>query len=241
MKRPANLLLQSGTVLADVLDNDAFKREIVRSPGLLTDPPESKPVGTEEIPGLVYKPHFISNEEEQDLVEHIDAREWSTVLSRRVQQYGWQYDYRQRHIDPTMYLGALPCWTNRLVQRLVDEGYLRERPDQLIVNEYKGKQGISPHVDKPDDFAEQVVTISLLETWSMVFRSRDGKHRVEKPLEHGSIAVFTGDVRYQWTHAIPKRKYERVGIDRKRIPRQRRISLTFGKTELPETDLLNQA
>lgn len=238
VSQAVDLELPAEAMLIEVFNGDEFKRELAIKPGLLADPPGWDQAHVEEIPGLIYEPHFVTADEEQDLVACIDEEEWSTVLKRRVQQYGWRYDYKQRQLDSSMYLGPLPDWSKKLVQRLVDRGYMRERPDQLIVNEYCGDQGITAHTDHVANFAEQVVTISLLETWNMVFRPRLGKKRIEKPLEHGSVAVFTGDVRYKWTHEIPKRKFERTVIDGKRIARTRRVSLTFRKTQIGEAELL---
>ena len=233
-----DLALPSDAEFIEAFDKNEFKRELASKPGLVEDPPNWGKPQAEDIPGLIYEPNFLTNEEEKFLMAHIDEEKWSMVLKRRVQQYGWRYDYKKRQLDSSMYLGALPDWTNELVQRLVEEGYMREKPNQLIVNEYCCDQGISAHTDHVDNFAEPVVTISLLETWNMVFRLRNSKKRIEKPLEHGSIAVFTGDVRYRWTHEIPNRKFERTSTEGKRTARKRRVSLTFRKTQTDVRDLL---
>ena len=182
----------------------------------------------ELIPGLVCKPDFITEDEEAKLLARIDEAEWSEELHRRVQHFGWRYDYRQRQIDETMRLGDLPAWAEELARRLVSEGLVDARPDQLIVNEYCGNQGITRHIDQPRSFAGQVATISLLETWGMVFRRRGGKDKVEKRLARRSVAVLTGEARYQWTHEIPARNTEPAGPGASgRVERKRRISLTF--------------
>ncbi len=41
------------------------------------------------IPGLTFIDNFITEEEEKFLVEKIDAAEWSTEISRKIQQYGY--------------------------------------------------------------------------------------------------------------------------------------------------------
>ena len=178
----------------------------------------------------MYKPQFITEGEETKLLACIDGAEWSTEIRRRVQHYGWRYDYKQRQIDESMHLGELPDWAQELAGRLVNEGFMKDLPDQVIVNEYCGRQGISRHIDQPRSFAEHVATISLLETWGMVFRRRDSNEKVEKPLERRSVAVLTGDARYKWTHEIPERRNELL-MDlqgkRRRVERSRRISLTF--------------
>ena len=232
-----DLELPARARLADELDKDGFRRALASEAGVVPDPPTGSTVQEEAVPGLVYRPEFITSEEERELVAWLDEHEWSRPLKRRVQQYGWRYDYRQREIDARMRLGELPDWAAALAQRLVNEELMDERPDQVIVNEYKGAQGISRHIDQPHSFAERVATISLLETWSMVFRLPNSKRKVEKSLESRSVAVFTGDARYRWTHEIPGRKYERVGSDRQRVRRERRISLTFRKVKAIDGEL----
>ena len=217
------------------VDPDEFRRRLATEAGVVPDPPEASGRQPEhEIPGLVYKPDFLTEEEETKLLACIDGAEWSTELQRRVQHYGWRYDYKQRQIDESMRLGELPEWARELSRRLVNEGLMRDLPDQVIVNEYRGKQGISRHIDQPRSFAEHVATISLLETWGMVFRRRGSTEKVEKPLERRSVAVLTGDARYKWTHEIPNRANEprMEQGKRRRVKRTRRISLTFRTVRL---------
>ena len=235
-------------------DHEEFRNRLATEAGDLSDPPESPPRRTEieaaldtdppksfagqsEIkpPGLIYRSDFITEEEESSFMDYIDGGEWSTELRRRVQHYGWRYDYKKRRIDASMRLGELPEWAQELARRLVNEGLMKELPDQLIVNEYLKKQGITPHIDAQDSFTGQIATVSLLETWGMVFRRRRSKEKVEKRLERRSVAVLTGDARYLWEHEIPKRENEpcedRQG-KRRWAKRSRRISLTFRKTRL---------
>ena len=213
-----------------------FRHRLAIEAGVVPDPPELSPRQPPSEPsGLIYRPDFITEEEETNLLNFIDAAEWSTELRRRVQHYGWRYDYTKRRIDDSMRVGELPEWARVLARRLSNTGLMKDPPDQLIVNEYCGKQGILPHIDEPRSFTEHIATISLHETWSMVFRHRDSKEKVEKPLERRSVAVMSGDARYKWTHEIPKRTNELV-MDRqgkrRRVKRSRRISLTFRTTRL---------
>ena len=230
-----SLRLPRGVDVEERFDLDEFRRRLATEAGVVPDPPEAPGRQPEhEIPGLVYKPDFITEEEETKLLACIDGTEWSSELQRRVQHYGWRYDYKQRQIDESMRLGELPEWARALGRRLVNEGLMRDLPDQVIVNEYRGKQGISRHIDQPRSFAEHVATISLLETWGMVFRRRGSKEKVEKPLERRSVAVLTGDARYKWTHEIPNRANEprMEQGKRRRVERTRRISLTFRTVRL---------
>ena len=229
-----SLRLPSAANVEERFDPDEFRHQLATEAGVVSDPPEaSLDQRAGGVPGLIYRPGFITEEDEAKLVALIDGAEWSTELRRRVQHYGWRYDYTQRQIDESMRAGELPAWARELAQRLVGEGWMKDLPDQVIVNEYCGKQGISRHIDQPRVFAERVATISLLETWGMVFRRRNSKIKVEIPLERRSVAILTGDARYKWTHEIPKRKTELLMDQhgkRRRVVRSRRISLTFRKT-----------
>ena len=190
-----------------------------------------------DVPGLRYVTDFISPEEEERLTEKIDGCEWRTDLKRNVQHYGWRYDYTARHVDSSMRLGPLPDWADSIGRRLVAEGLLSAPPDQLIVNEYREDQGISRHVDS-QGFADGIVTISLLESWEMVFRHQRGtqKRKVSKRLERRSAMILTGAARYDWTHEIPARKTESDPSSGKRLKRKRRISLTFRRVIVAEND-----
>ena len=225
------------------LDDDAFRRAVATESGPLPDPPASgempRPRGAEfdpDVPGLRYVREFITPEDERRLTETIDDGKWRGDLKRRVQHYGWRYDYSAGQVDSSMRLGALPDWADDIGRRLVADGLLSAPPDQVIVNEYKEDQGISRHVDSPG-FADGIVTISLLESWEMVFRERGSqKRKVSKRLERRSALVLTGAARYDWTHEIPVRKTEYDPSSGKRLKRKRRISLTFRRVIIAENN-----
>ena len=105
-----------------------------------------------DVPGLKLIEEFLTPEEQADCVKRVDAAatEWRNDLSRRVQHYGWRYDYKARAITPDMHIGVLPDWLTRLAQKLYDETGLFDRvPEQVIVNEYQPGQGIAMHIDHP--------------------------------------------------------------------------------------------
>ncbi len=218
-------------------DVDQFRHLISTEAGLLPNPPVLPSITLmqsqqTDVPGLKYIPDFLSADEEKELVDIIENCEWSTELERRVQHYGWRYDYKARQIDISMQLGPLPDWADKLARRLVSKGLVRQPPDQVIVNEYTANQGITRHVDS-DSFADDIVTISLLESWGMVFRKKGSKNKkIELLLEQRSAAVLSDEARYGWTHEIPKRKTERSDVGKKRKDRKRRISLTFRKVKM---------
>jgi hypothetical protein len=58
-----------------------------------------------DISGLTYIRDFITKEEEKFLVENIDRSSWLNDLKRRVQHYGYKYDYRARAVNDDAYFG----------------------------------------------------------------------------------------------------------------------------------------
>lgn len=224
----------------EVLDADKFRRFISVEPGCFAAPPASEDGAkslehSTSIPGLTVIPDFITEAEEKAILGEIDHSDWNNELQRRVQHYGWRYDYKSRQIDPSMHLGPLPAWAYKIAQRLVDVGYFRDGfPDQVIVNEYCGNQGITPHIDSPASFTGVVAMVSLLESWEMEFQRGREKNKVCQKLEQRSATILEGEARYKWKHGIPKRKTEPGTVkpgNKKpsRIQRDRRVSLTFRK------------
>lgn len=182
--------------------------------GLLVDIPAPD---APDIPGLRYLPDFITAEEERALVEIIDQQPWLNDLKRRVQHYGYKYDYKARAVTADSYLGPLPDWLMPITKKLPF------KPDQAIVNEYLPGQGISAHVDCVPCFGDTIASLSLGSGAVMQFTKGQEKH--ELYLEPRSLIILSGPARYEWTHTIPARKSDVVGGIK--MERERRVSLTF--------------
>ena len=187
----------------------------------------------DSIPGLKFWEGFLTPEEQDECVRQVDAAKemWREDLRRRVQHYGWLYDYKARSITPDMHVGPLPDWLARLSKKLYDETGLFERvPEQVIVNEYKPWQGIATHTDHPG-FGPTVCTISLLDDWEMDF-SENWKDKSPALLQRGSCVLMTDEARHVWQHGIAPRKSELAPWGRR--DRNRRLSLTFRTVLHPE-------
>lgn len=175
-------------------------------------------------PGASLRADYLCRADEADLLAAIDAAPWSTALRRRVQQFGCRYDYRSRDLGPETRLVPLPDWLAAVCNRLVADGVFGAAPDQVIANEYLPGQGVSAHIDRLSCFGPVVASLSLGGAATMLF-SRDGAAPVATLLPPRSLLVLSGEARTQWKHAIPARKSDSVGGVR--IPRTRRVSLTF--------------
>jgi len=177
------------------------------------------------IVGLKYIAKYVDETDETRLLAEIDAEKWSTNLKRRVQHYGYRYDYRARKIDQSMHLGPLPPWATQLAARLVVDGHMPLVPDQLIVNEYEPGQGISAHTDCVPCFGPLVCSLSLGSDCVMNLSTARGACPKSMLLARGSLLVLAEEARYKWRHAIPGRKFDEV--EGRKLPRSRRVSLTF--------------
>lgn len=179
--------------------------------------------GTSPVPGLQYVASWLDAEYGARLIDHVDKEPWMTSMSRRVQHYGWRYNYKARSVGPDSRIGPLPDWLGPLAVRLFAEGTMERVPDQAIVNEYQPGQGIAAHVDCPPCFGPVVAMLSLSSAIQMDFSALDGSAQHALALAPNSLLVLAGESRYRWRHRIAKRRRDpSFGI-----VRTRRVSITF--------------
>ncbi|MGH3848453.1 MAG: alpha-ketoglutarate-dependent dioxygenase AlkB [Pseudonocardiaceae bacterium] len=177
------------------------------------------------IPGLSYVADYLSPDEQTELLATIDRLPWSDDLKRRVQHYGYRYDYTRKTVDHDLYLGPLPDWAGALEERLRRDGYAPRRLDQLIVNEYLPGQGIAPHIDCVPCFADTILSLSLGSSCILTMSQRKLETKLPVLLEPGGLLVMAGEARYGWLHGIASRKSDKY--DGRNLSRGRRVSLTF--------------
>lgn len=181
-----------------------------------------------EIPGLTYVADFLSPTEHREVLLSVDQLPWRDDLKRRVQHYGYRYDYKARRVDRSMYLGHLPTFAVPIAARLAEAGIVESVPDQLIVNEYLPGQGISAHIDCEPCFGEHIVMVSLGWAYEMQFIQSATRECRSVLLATGSAVAIAGEARHKWLHQIKAVKSDRG------IRRQRRVSLTFRNVVLDE-------
>ena len=183
------------------------------------------------IGGLQYVENYIDKHQHDWLLTRIDKyhkHQWLDDLKRRVQHYGFKYDYKARRVDMGMRLGELPEWLKRLSQKLHQDEHMPEVADQVIVNEYLPGQGISSHVDCEPCFEDTIVSLSLGASCVMDFTNKSDKtKKVPVWLAPRSLVVLSGEARHEWLHGIAARKSDEW--NGQKHERQRRVSLTFRK------------
>ena len=175
--------------------------------------------------GAEIVPDVVTEAEERRILLRIGQARWLDELSRRVQHYGFRYDYRARASGRHIPAPAFPRWAVAVAERLRPL-FGDARPEQCIVNEYRPGQGIGMHADHAD-FGPVVASLSLGAAWRMQFRPRNVRPYAREGLPSDEVAVLPrrsvpvlrGAARTEWMH----------GIDRAANARQpeTRVSATF--------------
>lgn len=183
------------------------------------------------ISGLTHIRDYINKDEQNKLLNIIDQAEWSPILKRRVQHYGYRYEYKKGLLTSSSYLGALPDWSQSLAKKFSADGLAAKVPDQVIVNEYKPGQGITSHVDCVPCFGNTIISLSLGSSCVMDLTHCLTKEKVSLFLLPGSVLVLQRQARYDWEHSIAPRKKDKY--QGKIFVRSRRLSVTFREVLFP--------
>jgi len=184
-------------------------RATAQQPGLFDAPPALPP-------GMVYRPDFVSPEEERALAAWLETLPFKPFLfqgfegRRRVHSFGWQYDFSRSQL-----LKADDVPEELLPLRARAAALAGHRPQdlqQVLINKYEPGAPIGWHRDRPV-FAE-VVGVSLL--GPCVFRLRKriagGFERLNLTLEPRSAYLLKGPSRTEWEHSIPPAETLRYSI-----------------------------
>lgn len=76
---------------------------------------EAEVAKTNSIPGLYVYNDIITEQEEKKLVNDIDTHQWTKLLNRRVQHYGYEFKYGTNNVDVDEKMGTLPDFVQFLV------------------------------------------------------------------------------------------------------------------------------
>ena len=191
------------------------------------------------IHGLRYIPDYITEDQHDWLLARIDEQQWLDDLKRRVQHYGFKYDYKARKVNLDMRIGELPEWLKRFSQKLYEDEHMPEVADQVIINEYQPGQGISNHIDCEPCFKDTIVSLSLGSDCIMNFTNKfDKTKKIPVRLAPRSLVVLSSEARYAWLHGIAARKWDKW--DGQERERGRRVSLTFRKVIIKNEETLQR-
>ena len=180
--------------------------------------------------GFLYRPDFITADEERALLREIQSMEFSEVrmrgvaARRRVRQFGWRYSFQSWTLtegeELPEFLRPLRARASELIGAAEDE------LSETLVTEYTEGATIGWHRDAP--MFGVVVGVSLLSACVFKLRRGDAPPR-QKPISiqmaPRSVYVLDGEARRDWQHSIPAVKALRYSVTfrtlRRKTPGQR--------------------
>lgn len=184
------------------------------------------------VPGLRLVENFITEEEENELIENINYYELGLNPGDKVQPARRFFFYGKRHVSglymvsedadvkeyPKRYL-QVKKRAERLLAK-IGKGVVYNNDDsELFINEYEESSALRFHTDHRGTYEELIIGISLAADCEFAFKDiKTGKIDIVF-LPRRSMYLMEGDSRYNKKHGILK--YGIFG--------ERRISLTFRK------------
>jgi alkylated DNA repair protein alkB family protein 8 len=139
-----------------------------------------------EVPGLTLIPDFITEEDHERLMNGICSPEapWEQSLNRKVQHFGFCFNYRTLMLDYTKHIPPIPADVSDIAERIsqMSDDYnmslgLKKKDigpiNQLTFNEYFAGQGIAPHIDTEACFGPIVFILSTGSGVTMTLTKRD--------------------------------------------------------------------
>jgi alkylated DNA repair protein (DNA oxidative demethylase) len=167
-------------------------------------------------PGFVYRPEFVTEAEERDLVEGVRAIDFAevkmhgVVARRRTAHFGWLYGYETARVAPGP---PIPEFLLPLRERVGElAGVAPEALVEILVTEYPPGAGIGWHRDAP--MFGDVAGVSLLGACRFRFERGKGEERETRAitLAPRSAYLLTGEARTTWRHSIPPMKALRYSV-----------------------------
>lgn len=154
------------------------------------------------IPGLIYINNFILDHNALlDIIKSYNLYPISgSNNSRCVSHFGYTYAYDGSGVSKTT---TIPTELEQLLTPdilLSITGKTYTPFDQVIINQYKKSQCISPHIDHVKYFGDIIGSISLGTTCDMIFTQQ--AKTISVSLEPGSLVLLTEQARYNWKHSL---------------------------------------
>ncbi len=183
--------------------------------------------------GLIYRPNFITKEEEELLLAFIENQNLEHATGgekgeyqakRRHKHFGWGYDFKREKVIPGP---LLPRFLERFARRI--EKWLdisRGRVVEALINEYTPGSALGWHRD--NEGFEHVVGISIGGWAKMRFRplkrrgTRSAREVIALELEPRSAYIMQNEVRWEWQHSVARARTLRYSITFRTLPRNMR-------------------
>ena len=172
-------------------------------------------------------------------------------IAKRIEEEGameWARNISSEHIrdDQSRHCQEVKSFASHLALPL----------SQLTANEYFASQGIAPHTDTSACFGPLIFIVSCGSGITMTFRKNHTTSEEQEPVEtepnrsklnvwlpRRSLLIICSDARFDWSHGIASRKFDKVNSEL--LSRGRRVSLTYRQAlvpgEIPREQLLSSS
>ncbi|KAK5969229.1 Alpha-ketoglutarate-dependent dioxygenase alkB 4 [Trichostrongylus colubriformis] len=159
------------------------------------------------IGGLLLVPDFITDSEEQELMEVIDGVEWVLSQSgRRKQDYGPKVNFKHKKVKTDTFVG-MPEYADMLLGKMRDiseEKLGNYIPFEMCNLEYdeSRKSAIEMHCDDTWIWGNRLISINLLNGSIMTLANENARQLCYVWMPRGSLLCMSDEARYKWKHAV---------------------------------------
>lgn len=191
--------------------------------------------------GLFVLQQFLTEADEQKLLERVYQDKFENLSMRRVQNFGFRFIFGPNLVRKTKPIQPIPeeykAALRRLQQDLLPEVFSgsNEWPpnqdffDQLTITEYKPGEGAPSFIESHKTFEEPIAILSLRSDCVMSFRNEISGEVVEVVVPRLSLVVLSGEMRFLHSQGVPSRKIDKTETGL--LFRKHRLTFTFRKTK----------
>ncbi|KAL3270228.1 hypothetical protein HHI36_009284 [Cryptolaemus montrouzieri] len=185
-----------------------------------------------DFPGIYIQLDFLTQEEEQYLIENIDSVPWSSSQSgRRKQNYGPKCNFKKKKIKLGTFEG-FPSFTKFIQDKFHDVPIMKDffTIEQCSL-EYDPKTGasIDPHIDDCWVWGERIVTVNLMSdsVLTLTYNERSNYYNLACVNDYPSVVDIDGNFFPEAKSYCVKPFDEKVDYPVVRIPMPRRSLLVM--------------
>jgi alkylated DNA repair dioxygenase AlkB len=186
--------------------------------------------------GFVYRPDFLTKEEECDLIGYLEDLPLrhamdgeGRIARRRVMNFGWSYDFDKGKLIEG---SALPAWLTSTARKIAKWLDIPQKcVVEALVTEYPPGSAIGWHRD--NESFEHIIGISLSgwcrlrlrPIYSRLHRARSIRDVTSLDIEPRSAYLMQNDARWLFQHSVPAVEGLRYSITFRTLPTQQSITL----------------
>ncbi|VDO19543.1 unnamed protein product [Heligmosomoides polygyrus] len=159
------------------------------------------------IGGLTFVPDFLTDAEEDDLMEMIDGAEWVLSQSgRRKQDYGPKVNFKHKKVKTDSFVG-MPEYADMLLEKMrtiSQEKLGNYVPFEMCNLEYdqSKRSTIEMHFDDMWIWGNRLISINLLSGTVMTLANEKTEQLCYVWMPRRCLLCMSDESRYQWKHAV---------------------------------------